>query len=61
MSEEHRTLSDDEIVTTPGDTRFRQEEDSDQGDDTDTTDADTDDTDADTDTTDADTDTEDVG
>jgi hypothetical protein len=53
MNDEHRTLSDDEIVTTPGDTRLRRQEDSDQGDDTDTTDADTDDTDADTDDTDA--------
>ena len=54
MSDERKTLSDDEIVTTPGDTRLRRQEDSDQGDDdTDTTDADTDDTDADADTTDA--------
>jgi hypothetical protein len=53
MSEEHRTLSDEEIVTTPGETRFRQQEDSDLGDDTDTTDADTDDTDSDADDTDA--------
>ena len=49
MNDEHRTLSDEEIVTTPGDSRLRHQEDSDQGDDTDTTDADTDDTDADTD------------
>ncbi len=53
MSDERTTLSDDEISTTPGDTRFRQETDTDGTDDTDTTDSDTDDTDADTDDTDA--------
>ena len=54
MSEEHRTLTDDEIETRIGEARLRQQEDSDQGDaDTDTTDADTDDTDPDADTVDA--------
>ena len=43
MSDERTTLSDDEILTTPGDTRSRQESDADG----------TDDTDADTDATDA--------
>ena len=49
------TLSDEDILTTPaGETRSRQETDTDTGDgDTDTTDADTDDTDADADDTDA--------
>lgn len=57
MSEERTTLSDDEIQTTPGDTLYRRQDDSDTGDDTDTdtdtTDADTDDTDSDSDGTDA--------
>jgi len=53
MSDERTTLSDDDILTTPGDTRLRHQEDSDLGDDTDTTDADTDDTDADADDIDA--------
>jgi hypothetical protein len=53
MSDERTTLSDEEIVTAPGDTRLRQQGDSDTADDTDTTDADTDDTDADADDTDA--------
>jgi hypothetical protein len=54
MTDERTTLSDDEILTTPGDTRLRREDDSDQGDDdTDTSDADTDDTDSDADADDA--------
>ena len=53
MTEDRTTLSDEEIQTTPGETRFRQQEDSDAGDDTDTTDADSDDTDSDSDGTDS--------
>jgi hypothetical protein len=53
MTEDRISLSDEEIQTTPGDTRFRQQEDSDMGDDTDTTDADSDDTDSDSDGTDS--------
>jgi hypothetical protein len=53
MSDERTTLSDDEILTSPAEIRLRQQEDSDLGDDTDTTDADTDDTDADADDIDA--------
>ena len=52
MTEDRISLSDEEIQTTPGDARFRQQEDSDMGDDTDTTDADSDDTDSDSDGTD---------
>jgi hypothetical protein len=54
MTDDRTTLSDDEIQTTPGDTRFRQETDADGTDDTDTdtTDSDTDDTDSDSDGTD---------
>ena len=34
MTEDRISLSDEEIQTTPGDARFRQQEDSDMGDDT---------------------------
>ena len=50
--DDYTTLSDDEILTTRGETRLRQQEDADTSDDTDTTDIDTDDTDSDSDGTD---------